>query len=74
MIIWTRTFLNSGKLGIMVSAVDDALEYNKQALVTVWTQLSGATVPSSPRNDLVWTYISIEHFIIKEFTALLVRS
>jgi hypothetical protein len=43
----------------MANTVDDALEYNKGALTIVWAQLSGATVPSSPRNDLVWAYVLI---------------
>jgi hypothetical protein len=36
-----------------------ALQYNKGALDAIWSQLSGATVPSSLRNDLVWAYVSI---------------
>src|ERR1039458_2160072 len=43
----------------MANTVDDALQYNKGALAAVWSQLSGATVPSSPRNDLVWAYVAI---------------
>lgn len=43
----------------MAQTVDDALDYNKGALAAVWSQLSGATVPSSPRNDLVWAYVAI---------------
>jgi hypothetical protein len=43
----------------MSNTVDDALQYNKGALAAVWAQLSGATVPSSPRNDLVWAYVAI---------------
>jgi hypothetical protein len=43
----------------MVNTVKDALEYNKGALAAVWSQLSGATLPSSPRNDLVRAYVSI---------------
>ena len=47
----------------MADTVKDALEYNKGALAAIWSQLSGATVPSSPRNDLVWAYVlvSISH-------------
>ena len=43
----------------MTKSVKDALEYNKGALASVWSQLSGATLPSSPRSDLVWAYVSI---------------
>ncbi len=43
----------------MANTVNDALQYNKGALAAVWAQLSGATVPSSPRNDLVWAYVAI---------------
>ena len=43
----------------MASTVEAALEYNKGALAAIWSQLSGATVPSSPRNDLVWAYVLI---------------
>lgn len=39
--------------------VEAALEYNKGALTAIWTQLSGATLPSSPRYDLVWAYVSV---------------
>lgn len=43
----------------MGKAVDDALQYSEGALAVVWSQLSGATVPSSPRHDLVWAYVAI---------------
>lgn len=43
----------------MANSVDEALQYNKGALAAVWSQLSSATVPSSPRNDLVWAYVAI---------------
>jgi hypothetical protein len=43
----------------MANTVELALEYNKGALAAVWSQLSGAIVPSSPRNDLVWAYVLI---------------
>ena len=43
----------------MANSVESALGYNKGALAAVWSQLSGATVPSSPRNDLVWAYVLI---------------
>lgn len=43
----------------MANTVKDALDYNKGGLAAVWEQLSGATVPSSPRNDLVWAYVLI---------------
>jgi hypothetical protein len=47
----------------MARTIETALEYNKGALKAVWSQLSGATLPSSPRNDLVWAYllVSISH-------------
>jgi hypothetical protein len=43
----------------VANTVDDALEYNKGSLAVIWSQLSGATLPSSPRNDLVWAYVLI---------------
>ncbi len=43
----------------MPNTVDAALEYNKGALAAIRSQLLGATVPSSPRNDLVWAYVAI---------------
>jgi len=43
----------------VANTVDDALQYNNGALTAVWSQLSGATVPSSPRDDLVWAYVAI---------------
>ena|SRR5665213_259017 len=47
----------------MAHTIETALEYNRGALNAVWSQLSGATLPSSPRNDLVWAYllVSISH-------------
>ena len=47
----------------MAHTIETALEYNKGALNAVWSQLSGATLPPSPRNDLVWAYlrVSITH-------------
>jgi hypothetical protein len=44
---------------ITAGTIETALEYNKGALTAVWSQLSGATVPSSPRFDLVWAYVLI---------------
>jgi hypothetical protein len=44
---------------LMANTVKTALEYNKGALAAIWSQLSGANVPSSPRNDLVWAYVAI---------------
>jgi len=43
----------------MANTIDDALQYNKGSLAAIWSQLSGATVPSSPRHDLVWAYVAI---------------
>lgn len=43
----------------MANTVNDALQYNNGALTAVWSQLSGATLPSSPRSDLVWAYVAI---------------
>jgi hypothetical protein len=43
----------------MAKSVEAALEYNKGALNAVLSQLSGATLPSSPRNDLVSAYVAI---------------
>lgn len=53
--IWYR----KRKRGKMANTVEAALEYNKGALAAIWLQLSGATVPSSPRFDLVWAYVLI---------------
>jgi hypothetical protein len=44
---------------ILANTLETALEYNNGALAAVWSQLSGATVPSSPRFDLVWAYVLI---------------
>ena len=48
---------------VMAETIETALEYNKGALAVVWSQLSGATVPSSPRFDIVWAYtlIALKH-------------
>jgi hypothetical protein len=40
----------------MANTVESALGYNKGALAAECSQLSGATVSSSPRNDFVWAY------------------
>jgi hypothetical protein len=44
---------------VMADTIETALEYNKGALAAVWSHLSEATVPSSPRFDLVWAYVLI---------------
>lgn len=44
---------------VTTKIVGDVLGYNRGALATVWSQLSGATMPSSQRYDLVWAYVSI---------------
>jgi hypothetical protein len=44
---------------VMPDTIERALEYNKGGLGVVWSQLSGATVPSSQRSDLVWAYVLI---------------
>jgi hypothetical protein len=44
---------------VIADTIETALEYNKGALAAAWSQLSGATVPSSPRFDLVWAYVLI---------------
>ena len=44
---------------VVAETIETALEYNKGASGAVWSQLSGATLPSSPRNDLVWAYVAI---------------
>lgn len=43
----------------MPGTIENAIEYNKGALAAIWSQLSDATVPSSPRFDLVWAYVLI---------------
>lgn len=43
----------------MTNTIGTALEYNRGALAAIWSQLSDAAVPSSPRHDLVWAYLLI---------------